>query len=244
MTLRRAAALAFLLFLVPAFASASYVILTKDGRRIIAREKYRVQGKMAIYTQASGTVTQIAFSEIDVAATEKLAKEGVGDAMILDTGKPAPQGGQAAVGSGNLADVARQRKVNQEAARKKEAAGQKKVAPAVPYPDRDIANSFLSALDSAGFAGSETAQGSEKGILRITALADKEDQVFAILGAVAQRYKDLHGSTSSAPARVELDMKTTSGESAGSFSFSWEEIDPLLAGKISPQEFFVKNVIL
>jgi hypothetical protein len=246
MSLRRSVAFAALALLLPAFAGASYVILTKDGRRLVAKDKYRVQGQNAIYTQVNGVVTSIPMSQVDIAATDKLAKEGVGDAMILDAGKQqqAPGGGQAALGSGNLAEVARQRKLKEEAAKKKEAASGKKPAANVPYPDRDIANSFLAALDSAGFTGADTAQGSDKGILKVTAIADKEDQVFSILTTVAQRYRDLHGSTSTAPMRVELEMKTTSGESAGSFSFTWEEIDPLVAGKISPQEFFVRNVIL
>ncbi len=65
-------------------ASATYVIYTKDGKRIEAQEKPVVQGKRVVYTTPLGTPQSIAIEEWDQARSDKVNKEGLGNAYLLD----------------------------------------------------------------------------------------------------------------------------------------------------------------
>ena len=83
------------IFLLPAALSSSprsrpfpprppYVIYTKDGHRIEAREKPVVQGRRLIYLTPLGTSQTIAIDEWDQERSEKANREGLGGAYVLD----------------------------------------------------------------------------------------------------------------------------------------------------------------
>jgi hypothetical protein len=80
---------ALILGLVLAVASPSlaYTIYLKDGNRMVAREKYRVEGDRAYFTMQNGTRTYLPLSEIDVERTAKANEKDVGTAMVLEGGK-------------------------------------------------------------------------------------------------------------------------------------------------------------
>ncbi|MGZ5381682.1 MAG: hypothetical protein ACXWFQ_07450, partial [Thermoanaerobaculia bacterium] len=65
-------------------AEATYVIYTKDGHRIEAREKPVVQGRRVIYLTPLGTSQTIAIDEWDQERSEKANREGLGGAYVLD----------------------------------------------------------------------------------------------------------------------------------------------------------------
>jgi hypothetical protein len=238
------------LLLFPLLASAVYVVVLKDGTRINAREKFKVQGDLALITLPNGTVTQIQVAKIDQPASEKATSMGVADAVPL---APAPvPGAGAATGDDrkgpSLQDLAKQRRLKEQQAKTESGArtpgAAKGSASQVPFPDRDIANTFFADLEKAGLSNIGTFQGATKATLRIEMTADREEQVFAAITAVGKRYQELKSSTTSAPERIELSMKTATGENAGSFSVSIDEIAPLMRGEISVQEFFIRNVLL
>ncbi len=237
--------------LVPAVSMAAYAVILKDGTRIVAKERFKVQGDLAIITLENGTVTQIQLSKVDVGASDRQSAQGVGGAVPLDSGTPTstkPANGGRDGSSPSLLEVAKRAKLRDEQRKKAEASmktGSKGVSTAlIPYPERDVANAFFADLEKAGLANITTWAGSEKGALRIDLTADSETQVFAALQAIGKKYQDMKGSTSLAPDRIELNMKTTTGEDAGSFSFDIGQIAPLLRGELSPPEFYVRNVVL
>lgn len=243
-SLARVAATAALVVLVTSPAWAVYVVILKDGTRISARERFKVQGEMALITLPNGTVTQIQLARIDVAASDKASSKGVGDAVQIEGG-PKPSTPTAAVSersNSSLQEVARQRRLKEE--KKAQEAGKGGKATLAPYPDREIASAFYAALETAGIGNIQTFAGSAKGTIRIDGVADKEEQVFSALTTVARRYQEMKSSTSLAPERIELVLKTSTGEDAGNFSFNIDEAGPLLRGEVSVQEFFVRNVVL
>ncbi len=77
-----------LLLIALAAPLSAYTIYLKDGTRIVAKEKYRVDedGK-AIITLQNGTQTFIKSSEIDVERTLRSNREGYGTALLLEEGK-------------------------------------------------------------------------------------------------------------------------------------------------------------
>lgn len=50
---------------------AAYTIVLKDGQRLEAQGRYRIEGNVAKFTDASGRQRQVPLAEIDVAATER-----------------------------------------------------------------------------------------------------------------------------------------------------------------------------
>lgn len=134
---RKLLILVALVVLLPATASAVYVVILRDGTRISARERFKIQGDMAIITLTNGTVTQIQASRIDQAASDKASAAGVSDAVQL----PGPEKSTASQGTmseregASLQEVARQRKLREEQ-KKKEAEGKGGRRPAPSPPTR------------------------------------------------------------------------------------------------------------
>jgi hypothetical protein len=79
--------LTLLLALCLATPVAAYTIYLKDGSRILAREKYTIDGDRAIITLESGTQTFLNHDEIDVQHTEEANKLFSGNALILEDGR-------------------------------------------------------------------------------------------------------------------------------------------------------------
>ncbi|HSB35544.1 MAG TPA: hypothetical protein VLH41_01635, partial [Thermoanaerobaculia bacterium] len=64
-------------------AAAEFVIYTKDGARIVAREKPTAQGNRLLFRTPLGTQQSIALADFDEERTEKANKEGLGGAYVL-----------------------------------------------------------------------------------------------------------------------------------------------------------------
>lgn len=75
---------AVLLLAAPAVA---YTIYLEDGSRIIAAEKYRVEGDRAIILLPSGTETFLDVDEIDVERTREANQQDYGDALVVEDGR-------------------------------------------------------------------------------------------------------------------------------------------------------------
>ena len=85
---RKLTALAFALLLAAAAGPlAAYTVYLKDGSKIVAREKYEVDGERAIIILQNGTRTFIELAQIDVEKTEQLNRSDYGTAVVIDQGK-------------------------------------------------------------------------------------------------------------------------------------------------------------
>jgi hypothetical protein len=85
--LRLSSVLAALLIVVLAAPLAAYTIYFKDGSRLIAREKYRIEGEKAYIVLQNGAESVYNASEIDVERTREANQSNYGTALVLEDGK-------------------------------------------------------------------------------------------------------------------------------------------------------------
>ncbi len=239
-------------------ATATYIIYTKDGKRIEARDKPVVQGKRLVYVNPLGTPQSIAVDEFDQERSDKANQEGLGNAYLLDdpaasrSSLPNPSDKKP-----SLSDYIRQhgRKLvdsdeepKQGAlVRVKKAEGDAAPAarPAPPEPativmDPQITDAFMRALDGSNVKGVKLTQ-IPSGV-RVQATTETEQQVFLALVACARGLKESRASGKPLD-KAEVVLATSAGEAAGRFDLSPNDADNLLNGRVTPARFFVSNVI-
>lgn len=113
-------------------------------------------------------------------------------------------------------------------------------AAANPNIDPQVNDAFTRALESAGIKRNQLVPAG--GVLRIQAVTDSEQQVFAALGAVARGLKESRALGKSVE-KAEIVLATSAAENAGRFLMTTEDADALLNGKISAAKYFVANVL-
>jgi hypothetical protein len=239
-------------------ASATYVIITKDGKRIEARDKPVVQGKRLVYVNPLGTPQSIAFDEWDQERSEKANKEGLGNAYLLDD----PSGSRSslpepAAKKPSLSDYIREHGRKMDASRPEVRDGELvKVRPsevesrAVSHAaafepgtivmDPQITEAFMRALDGSSIKGVRLTQ-IPSGV-RIQATTESEQQVFLGLVACARGLKESRAAGKRLD-KAELVFATSSGESAARFDLGPTDAENLLNGRVTPARFFASNVI-
>src|SRR5690349_21425754 len=62
-----------------------YVLVLKDGSKVLSKDKYEEKRGFAVFHLPNGTINQIPMAKLDVPATEKYNKENVGNAITWDT---------------------------------------------------------------------------------------------------------------------------------------------------------------
>lgn len=114
------------------------------------------------------------------------------------------------------------------------------LAQAGPAVDTQISDAFTRALETSGIRGARLVPNGPG--LRVQALTDSEQQVFAALGAVARGIKESR-ALGKPMERTEIVLATSTGQAAGRFNMSADDADALLNGKISAANWFVANVV-
>ncbi|MCM3875942.1 MAG: hypothetical protein NEA02_05930 [Thermoanaerobaculia bacterium] len=251
-----AAALALAVFsAVP--ADATYVIYTRDGARIEAREKPVVQGRRVVYMTPLGTSQTIALDEWDQARSEKANREGLGGAYVLDDPSgtrgtstlPNPEAKKPSLSDyikthGRQPDPDRPEPrlgelVTERQTRPPRAASRAVEAPPVVL-DPVVSDAFMRALDGSNVKGVKLAN--LPSALRVQAVTDSEQQVFLALMASARGLKESRAAGKPLE-KVEVVLATAGGESAARFDVTPDDADALLNGRISPAKYFVTRVI-
>ena len=237
-------------------AEATYVIYTKDGHRIEAREKPVVQGRRVIYLTPLGTSQTIAIDEWDQERSEKANREGLGGAYVLDD----PGGRTSALTAPeskkpSLSEYIKEHGRNPDADRPEPRTGAfvserepraprasaGKAAEASPVVlDRVVSDAFLRALDGSNVKGVKL--WTLPSALRVQAVTDNEQQVFLALMASARGLKEARAAGKPLE-KVEVVLATANGEAAARFDVSPDDADALLNGRISPSKYFVTRVI-
>jgi hypothetical protein len=248
------AALLSALALCPAAAVTNYVIYTKDGTRLEAREKPTVSGRRLLFLNNLGSPQSIAIEEWDKERTEKANEAGLGGAYVLDTPDQKTIQPPAAK-TPSLSEYIKAHKKNEldttggkgrgvDSAGEPAAAGKaSKAAPAAEAAaalDPQTNDVFTRAFDQASLRGarlSPVPQG-----VRVQVITETEQQIFWALGAVARGLKESRAYGRSVD-KVDLWMVTSSGDPAGHFTMSPEDAEALLNNRITPAKYFVANVI-
>lgn len=238
-------------------ADATYVIYTRDGARIEAREKPIVQGRRVVYLTPLGTSQTIALDEWDQTRSEKANREGLGGAYVLDEpggspntqALPNPEAKKPSLSeyikkNGRKMDSDRPEPRLGELVTEREtrppraSAGKAEAAPVVLDPV--ISDAFMRALDGSNVKGVKL--GNLPSALRVAAVTDSEQQVFLALMASARGLKESRAAGKPLE-KVEVVLATAGGESAARFDVTPDDADALLNGRISPAKYFVTRVI-
>lgn len=237
-------------------ADATYVIYTRDGARIEAREKPVVQGKRVVYLTPLGTSQTIALDEWDQVRSEKANREGLGGAYVLDDPSgssrtstlPNPEAKKPSLSEyirkhGRQPDSDRPEPRVGELVTERETRSPRasKIADAAPViVDPVVSDAFMRALDGSNVKGVKL--GNLPSALRVTAVTDSEQQVFLALMASARGLKESRAAGKPLE-KVEVVLATAAGESAARFDVSPDDADALLNGRISPAKYFVSRVV-
>ena len=239
-------------------ATATYIIYTKDGKRIEARDKPVVQGKRLVYVNPLGTQQSIAIDEFDQERSDKANLEGLGNAYLLDD----PGGGRSTLVNptekkpslsdyirehGRKLDDAPEARQGGELVKHRPAASEAAPVSRPPVPesgvvvmDPQITEAFMRALDGSNVKGVKLAQ-IPSGV-RVQATTETEQQVFLALVACARGLKESRAS-GKALDKAEVVLATSTGEPAGRFDLSPNDAENLLNGKVTPARFYVTSVL-
>lgn len=243
--------------LVAGTAAADYVIYTKDGARIVAREKPTVQGNRLIFRTPLGAPQSITTADIDEERTDKANKEGYGGAYLLSETPERKVIESPGEKKPSLSEYIRQ---NKKIMKLPGEAGQgtpaESAAPAPVAPggalasklagaggsplDLQATGTFMQAFEGVGLRGvrlSSLARG-----VRLQVITDTEQQVFGAIAAAARGLKESR-ALGRPIERLEIYFVTSGGENAGKFDMSPDDADAILNGKITSTKYFVAAVI-
>ncbi len=237
--------------------ASAYVIFLKDGSRLEAKEKPTIQGKKWVFVIPSGNRQSILASEVDEKKTEEFNSQGLGDSYLLteEKGKTIQQGSAR---KPTLSEFIKTNKKSdmrgvpgpgaepseKSAGAAPAGAGKASTSPAAPSSvvqiDSVISEAFTRALEGAGVRGARVTPAGAG--LRVQAITENEQQVFAAIGAAARGLKESRASGRPID-KVELFLASATGENAGKFNISPDDAEALLNGKVSAAKYFVANVI-
>jgi hypothetical protein len=259
--------LAALLLLTPALLltagpAAAYTIFLKDGGRLEAREKYRVQGDKAIVIMPNGSRTELPLAAIDVARTERGNASNYGDARVVDN--PAAAAKPTAPPQGpSLSDVAANRRLAPPPPRATPAAAAPAAAEApraastsrtttgsvdflrtgrTPLARVDVGTTLGELLRAKGVESAAFYEGSQPGRVLVELTTNSEGAVFQALAASSLAIVELEAQRPGAVEALELFMATDRRQRAGQFLLTPERARELTGKQLDVAAFFVKYV--
>jgi len=227
-------------------AFAVYVIILRNGSRVVARDKYQVKGASAVFTTKIGIVTSLPLSQVDIAATDKINALHLGDAKTLDwvdaqqhtPPTPTPTPPVAGIG-----------KIKPGIAKTEGFAAHPTPTPGIMfheshYRDAKVEEAFEQGLESYHLYLNRTSAGTQPTYLFVEVQVNGQPETLRALEAVCATYKLLaEKAPDRVPERVEVQMLNESGREAGVFRLSAADAAELVSGKVTPENFFVQHVI-
>ena len=258
--MRHPSFLAILVFLVAApLLAAGYTIYLKDGSRLVAKNKYRIDKGRAIITLPNGTQTFVAASQIDVKRTDEANKDGYGGALVL----PGTQQDVGAAPAAPPKDKTLADLIASRAAAPRELPGSRrdKAEPGSgrlgktkagyldfatvarkPFPHADVLAELQQFFRSQGTEEVEIYQGTraDQPLLEIT--TNSEGSVFKALNTAANALLHLRDVTPDQVSAFELLLTTPERERAGQFVLTPEMATDLVSKKVDVTAFFVRHV--
>lgn len=234
--IKRIAIVAALILSVPAAAFAEYIVVLKDGKRYRAVARYQIVDGKALVKLTNGTLLQIDPSLIDSAASERATRSGLGNAQVIGTEDMSP-GTPAGDNEPSLGSVTRLRTVPPASSDTRSSS-----APAAAGPiDQGVLSRYLNAYENVGFYDANIkASGSDSLVVEV--VAGNEQQVFNALSATAVLMVRVPAAEGRPMREIDLRLLTLRG-SAGRFRMSQADAKALESRQVTPQDWFVRNVI-
>lgn len=242
------------LIATPAFA---YTIFLRDGSQIQAKEKYVVQGRMAIITQLSGTKTSFPLEEIDVERTEEANQGGLGTAILIQDGKATDLGQATAPPPARpqLGDLIQRGEAGVApaaegapapgTARRPPGFDERTAAAAAPqraqFGDTAIAATIRERAATQGLPVT-VARGSRPNRPLLVFETESEANVFRALLTASAALEDVRRAHGGRVDAFEVLCETSSGSAAGRFTLSPARAADLLSGNADLARFYYENV--
>ncbi len=243
--MRKMLAIALLGALAATAALADYIVVLKDGRRLEAREKWKIVDGKAIVQLKNGRSIQIDPAMIDAAQSDSATRSGLGNAKVIEMPQEAAPSRKQQPSLGSIASIRKTQpeQVAPAAPAPKTAPARKTDAPTEPATvsgtvDQTVAEKFNAAYENVGLFERKLSLSAE-GRLRIDLMADTEDQVFKAISATAFVFANVPSSYTG----VDLFLRTVNGGSAGRFQMSREDAQSLSTKKLEWYDYYVQNVI-
>jgi len=229
--------------------SGGHVVILKNGERIRCNEPLTIDGKSAVLTLNTGQVVSLPIDQIDLIATERYNKMGLGNALTMDglgqvekiAPTPTPR-----LTLGNYATISG---TGEHAELSEDTVPTPTPTPGIklqmnPYKDPKVTNAFSEILDKKNLYLFRTSSGTQPDSLFIQAVTDTQREVFHALETVAEAFDMIATRRPDlAPTTVELRMVETSGRTAGTFRLTREDAAALAGDTIQTEKFYVENVI-
>lgn len=254
------AALAVAALLAFAAPLAAYTVYLKDGSRVVAKEKYTIEGDKAYIVLPSGTRSVIEAREIDVERTDKANQSDYGTALLLEGGevkemtkaKPPPRRKTLAdlIASGanaprELPGVRRSAGAPQGAegfTRTPGGAVDYLSVPRRPFGNLEVATALLQLFRGQGIDQIEIYQGTAAGRPLLDVSTNSEAAVFRALAVAASALLNLRDRFDGRIEGIELVMTTPARERAGQFTLSPETASQLIGKQVDIQTFYLAHV--
>jgi len=231
--------------LAASWASGTYVIVLKSGKRVVGREKYVVKGNNAVIQLKNGALMSLPLSQVDLPKTEQVNAEKLGDAVSLDwvegtEAPPTPTPTPSVAGLGRIRSQVGQ--LFGEAAKPTPTPGI--MFRDSKYSDVQVEKLFQEGLESYHLYLYRTSAGTRPEYLFVEVSVNGQPEVLKALQAVSLTYHLLaQKSPERSPAQVEVQMINESGKEAGLFRLTALEAADLATGKVTAEDFFIKKVI-
>lgn len=249
-----------LIIVMTAAPTFAYSIYLKDGSRLIAREKFRIEDGRAIIVLQNGTQTFIDISEIDVPRTEEANQSRYGTAFVIEDGKLVEAPVSKVEEKQSLIDVSR-RSGTQAGTRptatrpsaatdgaesdiRKTASGVVDLAvfPRAPYRDLEVSAETSRFLRALGLNEFQIFQGTDSRRAFLEMTANSESSVFRGLEAAADTLLHLQNQYADQVQALEILMITSGRERAGQFVLTSENATELAEKSRDTTTFFIENV--
>jgi hypothetical protein len=254
---RLAVALALLVAAAPTLA---YTIYLKDGSRIVARDKYEVEGDLAIITLPSGTKSSIPVTEIDVRRTEKANESRLGGTAVVIEGGEARELKATAPPppKPKLQDLIRANEGELRGLDDVPAAAAPSDAPATPaatlrqresteksrqpYPDTQLAADVLQTLASRGVTAVRVHASGDARRPLLVFETNTESAVFKAIVASANTLLQLGAKQPGTVEGFELVCESAGGQSGGRFDLTAKLAEEIVSRRYEITRFYVENV--
>ena len=238
--MKKSLLLGVLILFATTTASATFVVVLKDGTRYKATEKWTERNGQAIVKLESGTTVQFDMGLIDEAETKKVNELGFGDAKLLTVEeKRAPQKTQAQASPlGSLTTIRSQSR--QPRSVPEPSTGSLDVEQSgPPMIEQDVIRKFTAAFDNVGLYDAKV-EPRPGYVLRAELTANDEDDVMKALSATSYVMANLPDSRID---MVELFMVTLNGGSAGRFQMTQQHAQALSKKEMDWTTYFIQRVI-
>ncbi len=241
---------------------AAYTVVLKDGKQIIAKEKYRIENGKAIIILPNGTRTAMDAREIDVRRTEEANRSNYGTAVVLEPGNPktapAPRQQAQTPPQKTLADLITSRsaaprdlpEVRRETSRSTPGAGGKTRAGFVdfagvarkPYAHMEVASELQQFFRGQGIEDAEIYSGTGASRLLIEITTNSEASVFRALAIGSNALLHIRDRHPNRVEAFELLLTTPERERAGQFVLTPDMASALVSKRVDVASFFIGNV--